>query len=173
MDLVALNEAVKTAVEMTSEEDTLIVVSADHSHVFTIAGYPTRGNPILGKVVGNDDSGRPKNDLDLGDDDLPYTTVSYGNGPGAMFEIRDVKDEDGSVKQMAGRQDLTDVDTTDVDFVQQATVPRSSETHAGEDVAIYARGPMAHLVRGTVEQNYIFHVLAEAGGLFDRLEGIQ
>lgn len=175
MDLVAMNEAVKTAVEMTSEEDTLIMVTADHSHVFTMAGYATRGNPILGKSVDNDDNGRPTKDLALGDDGLPYTTVSYGNGPGAMFEIRDVKDENdpNKVTQVAGRMDLTEVDTTDKDFIQQATVPRSSETHGGEDVAIYARGPMAHLMRGTVEQSYIFHVLADSAGLLERLNQAQ
>ncbi len=175
MDVVALNEAVQTAVDMTSEEDTLIVVSADHSHVFTIAGYPVRGNPILGKVVLNDDNGRPMEEPDVAADGLPYTTVSYANGPGAMFEIRDVKDEDdpNKVNQVAGRLDLTEVDTTDKDFIQQAAVPKSSETHAGEDVAIYARGPMAHLLDGTVEQTYIFHLLAEGGGLLDRLENTQ
>lgn len=40
-----------------------------------------------------------------------------------------------------------------------------SETHAGEDVAIFARGPQAHLVHGVQEQNYIAHVMAFAGCL--------
>ena len=39
------------------------------------------------------------------------------------------------------RPDLTDVDTAGPDYKQEATVPRDSETHAGEDVAIYAGGP--------------------------------
>ena len=33
------------------------------------------------------------------------------------------------------------------------------ETHSGEDVAIYARGPFAHLIGGTLEQHVIFHVM--------------
>jgi alkaline phosphatase len=41
------------------------------------------------------------------------------------------------------------------------------ETHGGEDVAIYGRGPQAHLLRGVLEQNVIFHVMAEALGMQD------
>ena len=44
----AMDEAVKVAVEMTNEEDTLIVVTSDHSHSFTTGGYVSRGNDILG-----------------------------------------------------------------------------------------------------------------------------
>ena len=47
-DTVAFAEAVEKAVNATSEADTLIVTSADHSHVFTIGGYPSRGDNILG-----------------------------------------------------------------------------------------------------------------------------
>ena len=38
--------------------------------------------------------------------------------------------------------------SADKEFESDAGVPRSSETHGGEDVAIYARGPMAHLFHG-------------------------
>lgn len=37
------------------------------------------------------------------------------------------------------------------------------ETHGGEDVAVFAKGPMAHLLHGVHEQNYIPHVMAYAG----------
>ena len=40
----------------------------------------------------------------------------------------------------------------------------NSETHAGEEVAVYAGGPSAHLFQGTVEQNVIYHVMADALG---------
>jgi alkaline phosphatase len=51
------------------------------------------------------------------------------------------------------------VDTTDANYLQEATVPLASETHAGEDVPVYASGPSAHLVRGVIEQNVIFHLM--------------
>lgn len=68
-ETVAMAEAVQTAVNMTSSKDTLIVVTADHSHVFTVNGYPKRGNPILG-IAGTSDV-----------DNMPYTTLLYTNGP--------------------------------------------------------------------------------------------
>ncbi|GBN94275.1 Alkaline phosphatase, tissue-nonspecific isozyme, partial [Araneus ventricosus] len=47
-------------------------------------------------------------------------------------------------------------------FFQDVLVPLSDETHGGEDVPIYATGPMAHLFRGVVEQSYVAHVMAYA-----------
>jgi alkaline phosphatase len=55
--------------------------------------------------------------------------------------------------------------TTAPDYLQEATIPLGSETHGGEDVAIYADGPGAHLFHGVQEQNYIFHVMLDALGL--------
>ena len=49
-DTIAMAEAVKVALEMTDDKETLVIVTADHSHTMTIAGYPSRGNPILGKA---------------------------------------------------------------------------------------------------------------------------
>jgi alkaline phosphatase len=39
------------------------------------------------------------------------------------------------------------------------------ETHGGEDVALFAVGPWAHLVNGVIEQNEIFHIIDYAMGL--------
>lgn len=46
------------------------------------------------------------------------------------------------------------------DYKQESAVYLSSETHGGEDVAIYSSGPMSFLYSGTVEQNYIAHAMA-------------
>ena len=61
-----------------------------------------------------------------------------------------------------GRATLTQEEATDIDFVQQALIPMSSETHSGEDVAVFARGPWSHLFDGLIEQNVIFHVMNKA-----------
>jgi alkaline phosphatase len=149
LDTIELAKAVKKAVEMTDPNETLILVTADHSHVFTIAGYPHRGNDILGltKEVPAVD-GNPTAPSKAGDG-MPYTTLGYQNGPGAVS---------------GARADLTSVDTTALGYMQQAVVPMGSETHAGEDVAIYATGPKSHLVHGSMEQNWIYHVMKEAFG---------
>ena len=47
----AFDLAVKTAFEMTDREDTLIIVTADHGHTMTMAGYQTRGSDIRGKLA--------------------------------------------------------------------------------------------------------------------------
>lgn len=49
-ETVEFDRAIGRAAELTSELDTLSVVSADHSHVFAFGGYSYRGNPVLGKV---------------------------------------------------------------------------------------------------------------------------
>lgn len=51
------------------------------------------------------------------------------------------------------------------EYRQQAAVPVSSETHGGEDVAVFARGPQAHLVHGVQEQSFVAHVMAFAACL--------
>ena len=163
-DTIEFSRAVQSAVDKTHAEETLIIVTADHSHVFTMAGYPKRGNPILGKVI-NVGSDKPA----LAADGMPYTTLGYANGLGYR-DLSDQTNADHSYHNgpLAGRQDLSKVDTETAGFHQEALVPRKSETHGGEDVAIYAQGPGAHLVTGTNEQSIIFHVINYAGNLFER-----
>ncbi len=167
-DTVALSDAVRTAMEMTSDKDTLILVTADHSHTLSFVGYPVRGNPILGKVVGSSGEG-PTSGYALDSTGMPYTTLSYANGPG-YTGASDQQPEGpkkyphnvSGVQVSTTRPDLRDIDTEDHDFMQEAGVPMGSETHGGDDVGIWARGPGANAVRGTVEQSVIFHFMTQA-----------
>lgn len=165
-DTIEFAKAIEEAVKNTNPEETLIIVTANHSHVFTIAGYPKRGNPILGKVVAVG-----KTEPSLAKDDMPYTTVGYANGLGYRNLMTETDaDETYGLASATGRQDLTSVDTMSTGYHQEALVPRGSETHAGEDVGVYAMGPGAHLVTGTNEQSLIFHVMDYAGNLVQNAE---
>jgi alkaline phosphatase len=163
LDTIELANAVRLAHEMTDPAETLIIVTADHSHVFTLAGYPARGNPILGKVVSIDAAGETLDEPALAADGLPYTTLGYANGAGFHFlpgagSADAIYNEDIN----GGRADLTTVDTTHEGFHPEVLVPMEDETHGGEDVAVYATGPGSELVRGVLEQNVIFHIMHEA-----------
>jgi alkaline phosphatase len=155
LETIEFAKAVKKAYESTDPNDTLILVTADHSHVFTIAGYPARGNPILGLVreVPNVDGDAAILATDALD--LPYTTLGYQNGPGWRGTLP---------TNSAVRPTLTEAQTSALGYLQEAAIPLGSETHAGEEVAIYASGPKAYLVRGTMEQHFIYHVMKDAFG---------
>ncbi|KAJ4430742.1 hypothetical protein ANN_19333, partial [Periplaneta americana] len=97
-ETVEFSKAIQAAVDITDEDETLIVVTADHAHTMSFSGYPKRGNSIFG----------------------------------------------------------------DANYRFPATAPLSSETHGGDDVAVFARGPWSHLFSGSFEQNYIPHAMAYA-----------
>ncbi|KAJ7402734.1 hypothetical protein BTVI_83686 [Pitangus sulphuratus] len=140
MEAVMLDRAVARAGELTSPLDTLTVVTADHSHVFTFGGSTPRGNSIFGLA--------PKKAKDK----RAYTSILYGNGPG--YSIGD-----------GGRPAASLPAAEDKDYRQQAAVPLEMETHSGEDVVVLAQGPMAHLFHGVQEQHYIAHAMAYAACL--------
>ncbi|XP_019953907.1 intestinal-type alkaline phosphatase [Paralichthys olivaceus] len=134
-EAVELDRAIGRAAELTSEQDTLSVVTADHSHVFAFGGSSARGNSVLGVS------------RSLGTDNKHFTTAVYGNGPG--YQIVN-----------GTRPDMNESISSGKDYRQQAPVPLKSETHGIEDVAIFAKGPMSHLFHGVQEQSYIAHVMA-------------
>ncbi|KAG8231067.1 hypothetical protein J437_LFUL010693 [Ladona fulva] len=69
-ETVQMAEAVAVVSAATSETDTLMLVTADHSHTMTISGYSPRGNSIFDAAgISNVDG-------------MLYTTLSYANGPG-------------------------------------------------------------------------------------------
>ena len=143
-DVLALDAAVAVAAAALKPKRSLILVTADHSHTLTMAGYPPRGNPILGKVPvipGAGEGGAPT---------YTYPTLGYANGPGHVQPL----------------PDYAAIATEAPDFRQPATLPMLSETHGGEDVAAYARGVNADAIHGVMEQNALHAVMNKA--LFGR-----
>ena len=175
-DTVEFDQAIASAVRMVDLKDTLIIVTADHSHVFNIAGYPLREHDDIAYDFGavppegyrnmkyhgildvvydvNSATGEVSESRDAYG--TPYTTLLYGNGPG----FRGVR---GTGNAVDPRDEPIGPDHPD--YLQEAAVPLGSETHAGEEVAIYAIGPYSWLVRGTVKNTAIFDVMTIAMGL--------
>lgn len=167
-DTLALSDAVRAARAATDASDTLILVTADHSHTLNLLGYPARGNPILGKVRGaTEEEAEAKLTTDaLG---LPFTSLVYATGsgyPGSTDQQpagpKRYPHEPTRAEAFTGRPDLSSVDTQDPDYLQEALIPLQRETHAGEDVGLWASGPGAEAVHGSIEQNVIFHLLAQS-----------
>lgn len=157
-DAAAFAEAVAVADEMTDDRETLIIVTADHEHAIAFNGYCGRGSDIQGLCMEVD----PASDWHTGtpneaSDGKPYTVAGYMNGAGSLLLDDRLADD--------GRPLITEDDVANIDYMQQALIPMSGETHSGEDVAVYAKGPFAHLFDGTVEQNYLFHVMLHAASV--------
>jgi alkaline phosphatase len=142
--------AVAEVLKRVNLDETLVLVTADHSHVLTIAGYPERGNDILGYIKpargGESEGALSPEGFALDDRGQRMTTLTYANGP---FQAR-------------GLSRL--LPPADPNYLAAKTHGTGSESHGGEDVALFAEGPRADLVRGVMEQNLIFHIMAEALG---------
>lgn len=140
-ETVALEQAVDAALKLTGN-DTLILVTADHSHAMTFNGYPSRGNDITG----------------IADPKVNLETLTYANGPSHL------QHSDGnSIGSGRERKHLVTMDGNLLTYQHFSPMYLKYETHGGEDVAIYANGPGSELVRGTMEQNFISHIIGFAG----------
>ncbi|CAB3226950.1 unnamed protein product [Arctia plantaginis] len=135
-----LETALLAALERVNPAETLIVVTADHGHVMTFGGQATpRGHPVLGADTVVSDI-----------DGLRYTTLLYGTGPGHSEPRALPLNTTVSIGALA-------------DAVHASAVPRQWATHGGEDVPVYALGPMATILfTGVIEQSYIPHAIAYA-----------
>jgi len=132
-----LDRAVEKTTTMLNKNETLIVVTADHSHGLTITGYPDRGNDILG-VTGYVERSTNKS----------FTTLMYASGPGHQKVRFDA---------------VKFTNLTHDNFKQHATVDLEDANHTGEEVALYSNGgPFSHFYNGIHEQNYVAHLISYA-----------
>ncbi|XP_060647573.1 alkaline phosphatase 4 [Drosophila nasuta] len=147
-----LDLAVQAALNMTDSDETLILVTADHSHSVTFNGYPQRGADILGAA-----------NLHKPRDPMVYETITYANGPGYFDHLaNETKPVNSSNVWMALKQ-FTKTEMESPTYRHMATLALKDETHGGEDVIVFASGPGSSLVRGAFEQNYLAYVMSYAG----------
>lgn len=144
-ETVELSQAVAAAVAMTDPKDTLIIVTADHSHGLTLNGG-ARNTPVLGLLPGNED------DPAMAMDGKPVPILMYSTGPAGPA---------------AGetRPDLSGVDMTDPDLRMPAAVLLGSAAHTGEDIAAFATGPGAEQLHGLQDHPAVFGIMRQALGL--------
>uniref|UniRef100_A0A1I8NM94 alkaline phosphatase n=1 Tax=Stomoxys calcitrans TaxID=35570 RepID=A0A1I8NM94_STOCA len=140
-EVLAFNEAINATINALGRDlkDTLVIVTADHSHTLSINGHAARGTDILG-VAGNSKT-----------EGTPYTILTYGTTYQG-FQA----DENGM------RVDPTLHDTTDWEYTQQGAINTDENYHGGSDVTIHATGAMSYLFHGVHEQSYVAHAISYA-----------
>ncbi|KAJ8986185.1 hypothetical protein NQ317_005659 [Molorchus minor] len=139
------SKAVQKAIDITDEEDTLIVVTSDHAHTMSYAGYAMRGSDVFGYAG-------------MASDKNLYTILNYANGPGYKSVI-------GGERYVPSTEEMNKLG-----FKWPSTTPLKSETHGADDVGIFARGPWAHLFTGVMEENVIPHLIGYAACVDDEIQ---
>lgn len=134
-------KAIDLALDRIGDENTLHVVTADHSHTLTYSGYADRHKSVFGIGARSDE------------DNVPYLKLSYANGNGFKHHKNNAS---------LLRNDPSNMKVLQEDFEFPDTVPMKSETHGGDDVGIFATGPHSHLFKGVMEQNVMPHIMGYA-----------
>ena len=144
-EFVELDNAIGQAKEIlqgrNTLDETLMVVTADHSHVFTFGAYASRGSNILGFAQSKELNG---SDVDQ----APINIITYGNGP--------------NFNSSRNRTHLSSLNTNSTTYLSPAALPLVYETHGGDDVPVFAQGPWSHLFTTIMEQSTIAHKMAYA-----------
>jgi alkaline phosphatase len=153
------------SLQMVDLNETIVMVSADHSHTFSIGAYGARGANIFGP--GKQQSPDGENVMILG----------YANGPGYNIHEK-INNQTGEIycsrrfpSEYKNEWDTSNGNSPNPDLLAPTAVRTYStfdnsnptgeyiETHGAEDVPVYAAGPWAHLMTGTHEQVMVAHVM--------------
>jgi len=174
-DTIEFDDAIGRTMGLIDVSETIVLVTADHSHTMTIGGYPVRPPSELPYEVAGADEGYAERErgglfslvygldgrsgrvrLSRDANGAPFTSLAYANGPGA--------------RQRSERADPRDGDPgpEDPDYLQEAIIPLASETHGAEEVILYGAGPGADRVRGTVKNTFVFDTMRRALGIEPR-----
>ncbi|BHF58758.1 hypothetical protein SprV_0100171300 [Sparganum proliferum] len=141
-EVMDFEDAIAATIKAIDPEETLVIVTADHSHTFELVGQPSRFQNLLLRdtVYGNKVL-----------DKRGLVPVAYMNGPGA--------------KVNQSRDNLNEVDEATLqssNYAQQALAPLQWSTHSGEDVGVYAHGPFSWMFHRTVDNTFIAQTMKYA-----------
>lgn len=162
-DTLAFDEAVRVAVRNLGEifffpkevffnktfvdlTESLIIVTADHASSVVYSGYAT---PKADSILGMD---RYVSNVSK----KPYQLLTYSSGRGhySYNETLALKSERSAI--------------------HQAAIASTFANHAGDDVPLYAVGPLSNILfSGSLDQTFIPHAIAFAMCLFDHQERCQ
>ncbi|XP_053974950.1 alkaline phosphatase-like [Hylaeus volcanicus] len=144
LETVRFSDAINATLKMINTDDTLVIVTSDHTHSMSFNGYSDRGSNILGIAQNSKYDG------------IPYTTLTYSTGGPNNIAYKN----NSSV-----RIDPSKENTTSFTYSQQAAIISDEAYHGGGDVAVYAIGPFAHLFHSVHEQNYVARVIGYAANI--------
>ncbi|KAM7541639.1 hypothetical protein Aperf_G00000022339 [Anoplocephala perfoliata] len=143
LDMLAFEEAIREGTNMVDLTETLVIVTADHSHSFHLVGQPSRSTSLL-------DLDKTYGSLTL--DEKGLTPLVYSSGPTGATNT--------------SRVDLTSPQVVanlhDKNFAQPTFVPLPWSTHGGEDVGLYAIGIFSHLFHSTVDNTFVAQAMKYA-----------
>ncbi|CAH8520489.1 unnamed protein product [Schistosoma turkestanicum] len=125
-------KAIEKALSLVDVKETLLIVTADHSHAYGVVGYPSRNTSVF-----------DVDDTDKGNDNKSYLISSYFNGPRGLLD--------------APRSDPATEDRFADNYTAESLVRFKYATHSAEDVPIYVIGPFSELFHSSLDNTFIAH----------------
>uniref|UniRef100_A0A0K0FMV6 alkaline phosphatase n=1 Tax=Strongyloides venezuelensis TaxID=75913 RepID=A0A0K0FMV6_STRVS len=140
-------------------EDTLIIVTADHSHPLNFNGFPTRKKSVLGANMAD----FSKIVVPLDNKTMPNLMFTSGQGFNTMFS----KDPNTGAYI---RNNLTDEDFRDPNFLVPSCILSKYGVHGGEDVSSFSTGPLSYIFSGNYDNTQIAYNIKYALCINDQNE---
>ncbi|KAL3312002.1 hypothetical protein Ciccas_009413 [Cichlidogyrus casuarinus] len=132
--MIAFDDAIHVARSLTSSQETLIIVTADHSHGLVISNGK-RDDSIYGLFGFSPAQDKYSASMN----------VAYLTGPGSKVSIP----KENEAKDMLH----------DINYTYPSLYHAKYASHGGEDVLIAADGPMARFVTGSHDNTYIAYMI--------------
>ena len=140
-DTIALDDAVKVAIDKVDLTNTLVVVAGDHATTLAYIGGGRRGSDVLGLQT-DPVTGKPMTDADGN----TYTTLVFGTGPNRPDK----------------RANLDAPTVLQRDYLQESAIKLARGTNSATDVVVYATGVGAERFRGSLDHARVFTLIRSA-----------